>query len=501
MGLFLLLLPFVLFLYGLKTESAPLEFLFSKTMKKKLFFSSTQLSKHLKNRLFLLIIALLIIALARPVERLESLDTQISKASIVLAVDVSKSMYQKDIYPSRIALAQKKMKQFIEKATELNIGILLYAQDAYRLYPISENSQTLLTLLEQGKLSAKFKPNSNLFSALEGSVQLLKAHKNRHILLLSDGGEEVDRSEELAYLKKEKVILSSLALHPNESMKKLVMQSNGAYENYTWGDGDIERLLKAIKKHKTILATYHYEIIQYKEYFQFPLGLAIVILLFFYIPLGKNTLLPVLFFIISSHNTPLQAGVFDFWYLNQGEKAYHKADYEQSIIYYKKVDLTPEGYYNLATSYYKNRAYLEAIKAYEKALTPIEDKQRKSKIYHNIATVYVRMRKFDIAKKYYIQSLSFYHSKESSANLKQMIALLKEQRKNLHKKYQKLEFKGIGQNVYTPNSMFSNYAIKLTPLIPSEEEKWFRRISKEKSPFYLQKLNTHLRSKDANVSY
>jgi len=49
--------------------------------------------------------------------------------------------------------------------------------------------------------------------------------------------------------------------------------------------------------------------------------------------------------------------------------------------------------------------------------------------------------------------------------------------------------------------MFSNYAIKLTPLIPSEEEKWFNRIAKEKSPFYLQKLNTYRRSEDANISY
>ena len=503
MVLFLLLLPFALFVYGLKTDSTPLESVFSKAMQEKLFLSSKQLSKHLKNRLFLLVIALLIIALARPVERLESLDTQISKASVVLAIDVSKSMHQNDVYPSRIALAQEKMKQVIEKSTGLNIGILLYAQDAYRLYPISENPQTLLTLLEQGELSRKFKPNSNLFSALEGSVQLLKGYQNKHILLFSDGGEEVERSQELAYLKKEKIVLSSLALHQNEAMKQLVKETKGAYKHYTWGSGDIDSLIKAIKKHKTISATKHYEIAQYKEYFQLPLGLAIVILLLFYIPLGKKnpSSLLLLFFVMSSYNTPLQAGVFDFWYLHQAKEAYDKAEYKEAIGYYQKAVLTPQGYYNLATSHYKNKAYLEAIKAYRKAFSPQQSKQREAKIYHNIATAYVRMRKFDIAKKYYIQSLSLYHSKESSDNLKQMIALLKVQRKNVHKKYEKLEFKGIGKNVYAPNSMFSNYAIRLTPLVPSEEEKWFKRIAKIKSPFYLQKLTTHIRSQDANVSH
>ena len=456
-----------------------------------------------KNRLFLLIIALLIIALARPVERLESFDTKISKASVVLAIDVSKSMNEKDVYPSRIALAQEKMKQFIDKAIGLNIGILLYAQDAYRLYPISQNPQILLTLLEQGKLSHKFEPNSNLFSALEGSVQLLKGYQNRHILLFSDGGEEVARSQELAYLKKEHIVLSSLALHPNKMMKRLVMEIKGTYQTYTWGDSDIEILIKAIKKHKTISATYHYEIAQHKEYFQLPLGLAILILLLLYLPFGKKNPPFILFllFATSSYNTSLQAGVFDFCYLHRAEESYQQAEYKEAIVYYKKSDLTPEGYYNLATTYYKIEAYVESIKAYKKAFNPNQSKQREAKIYHNIATVYVRMRKFDIAKKYYIQSLSLYHSKESSENLKEMIALLKAQRKNPHKKHEELHFKGIGKNVYAPNSMFSNYAIKLTPLIPTEEEKWFNRIAKEKSPFYLQKLNTYRRSEDANISY
>jgi len=501
--LFLLVLPLGLFLYGFRNRATPLNSIFSKTMQKKLFFFSGGLSAHLKNRLFLLIITLLIIALARPVKQLNSLDIQSSKASIVLAIDVSKSMHNIDVYPSRLALAQKKVTAFIENSTELNIGILLYAQDAYMLYPISENPQILLTLLEQGKLSNSFKPNSNLFSALEGSVQLLEGYQNRHILLFSDGGEEVNRDKELVYLKEQNIVLSSLAFSPNITMKKLVTKTKGSYQTYTWGSSDIETLIKAIKEHKSSSTTYQYDIKQYKEYFQIPLALALLLLLLFYLPLGKKntSLLLLLLFFISTVSTPVHAGVFDFWYLTQAKKAYTKANYKEAINYYEKADLSPQGYYNLATSYYKDEAYLNAIKAYKKAFYKQQEKQREAKIHHNIATCYVRMRKFDFAKESYITSLSFYHTKESSENLKQMIALLKVQRKNLHKKYQKLQFKAIGKNVYAPNPMFSNYAVKLTPLIPSEEEKWFKRISKNKSPFYLQKLTTHQRSQDANVSY
>ena len=501
--LFLLLFPLGLFIYGFKTNLAPLESVFSKAMKKKLFLGSNQLSKHLKNRLFLLIIALFIVALARPVEELDKLDTQTSKASVVLAIDVSKSMHKTDIYPSRVALAQKKVKEFIAKANTLNIGILFYAQDAYMLYPISQNPQILLTLLEQGKLSRIFKPNSNLFSALEGSVQLLSTHTNRHIVLFSDGGAEVSRSQELGYLKEHHIVLSSLALHPNITMKKLVTQTKGIYQPYTWGNSDIQNILEAIKKSDALLESYHYEIAQHKEYFQVPLAFAVMILLLFYLPLGKNnsSFILLLLFGMGSYSTPLKAGVFDFWHLYQAKKAYEKSNHSQAILCYKKADLNAQGYYNLATAYYENQAYLNAIKAYRKSLIPKQSKQREAKIYHNIATAYVRMRKFDIAKKYYIKSLSLYHSKQSSENLKKMIALLKVQRKNLHKKYEKLKFKSIGKNIYADNSMFSNYAIKLNPLVPSEEEKWFKRISKEKSPFYLQKLTTHQRSQDANISH
>jgi len=70
----------------------------------------------------------------------------------------------------------------------------------------------------------------------------------------------------------------------------------------------------------------------------------------------------------------------------------------------------------------------------------------------------------------------------------------------LHKKYQKLQFKAIAAKQQQYKTPFTNYAVKLHTLLPDEESLWFNKVLRHKSPLYLQKIPTHLRSPDANVS-
>jgi len=78
---------------------------------------------------------------------------------------------------------------------------------------------------------------------------------------------------------------------------------------------------------------------------------------------------------------------------------------------------------------------------------------------------------------------------------------LKIERKNLHKAYQKLHFKAIAKSAFVKEATFSNYAVKLEKLIPTEEEAWFRRIENQKFQPYLERIPTTKRSLDANLSF
>jgi hypothetical protein len=100
-----------------------------------------------------------------------------------------------------------------------------------------------------------------------------------------------------------------------------------------------------------------------------------------------------------------------------------------------------------------------------------------------------------------LKSLASHHYTVAQENLILVTARLKEERKNLHKKYEKLYFKTISKNEYANDNAFSNYAIKLHHFMPTEEERWFHKILKHRSPLYLQKIETTKRSSDANKAW
>ena len=503
--LWLLAIPLFFLFYTFKERKRSFEKHFSAQMLKKLTLHSSILSSNMKQYIFLLALVLFIVALARPVQARNNTETSLSKVSVIVAVDASKSMHQTDIYPSRYQLALQKLKDFVTEAKGFNIGILFYAKDAYMLYPLSQDRTALNSLIKDINITQKFSPNSNLFASLEATSLLLNHTKNKHLLLLSDGGEDVSREEELSYLKQQHITLSTLAISKksNPSMQKLCKQTGGVYQYFTWSKEDINRLIDTIAKKDKKKQTYLYDVTHFDEYYPYPLGLGLVLLLILFFPLQKKSPLfqIVLFFVVASFNNSLHAGVLDFWHIHKAEQYNANKDYIQAAKEYQKITPTSQSYYNIATALYNAKKYIKAVDYYEKALHK-KDKQFNAKIYYNIATAYVRKHKLDLAKKYYKKSLMLYPLKEAQENLAIVKKQLKVERKNLHKAYQKLHFKSVAkQNSFAKENVFNSYAVKLHKLLPTQEEQWFAKILKQHSPSYLQKIPTTKRSQDANKSW
>ena len=503
--LWLLIVPLFFLFYTFKVRKRGFEKHFSQEMLKKLTLHSSMLSSRIKQYLFLLALALFIVALARPVQPRENTQTSLSKTSVIIAVDASKSMHQTDIYPSRYQLALQKLKDFVAEAKGFNLGILFYAQDAYMLYPLSQDTTALHTLVKDINITQKFAPNTNLFSALEAASSLLKETKNRHLLLLSDGGEDVTRDKELVYLKQQHITLSTLAISkkPNPSMRKLCEQTGGVYQAFSWSKEDIKTLMHAMTLKPKEKQNYLYDVPHFQEYYPYPLGLGIVLLLLLFFPLQKKAPLfqMVLLLVVAPFGSSLHAGILDFWHIHKAEQYTADRNYSQAAKEYQHIAPTSQSYYNTATALYKAKAYIEAVSYYKKALRK-KDKHFNAKVFYNIATAYVRKHKLDLAKKYYQKSLALYPLKEAKENLSLVKQQLKVERKNLHKAYQKLQFKPIAkQNSFAKQNVFNSYAVKLHKLLPSQEEQWFAKILKQHAPSYLQKIPTTKRSQDANKTW
>jgi Ca-activated chloride channel family protein len=492
----LLIIPFVFFLLSFKEQVNSLEAIFSQKMLQKFNPDYKTGSQLIRYRLFLIVLSLFVSALARPVIEQPLLQTRSSNYTTVVALDVSASMHNKDVYPQRLQLAIEKLKTIVHSASNMQIAILLYAKNSYLLYPFSKDLQALSFLLKDFKITKKFSKNTNLFSLLEASKKLFKGKKETNIILLSDGGKEVSRKKELNYLLKQKIKLFSICItnKTNHALQQLSIDSGGAYTDYSWGNKDVKSTLEHIKQTTLTSTLQTYKYINFDELFIYPLLLAIILLFFSFYPLAHFSALFLL--LLSLYSPPLKAGILDFYILSIIDTAYKNKEYAKAIKEYKSLNQTRNVLYNTAHILYKNRQYKQAITYYKRALKTEETLN--ADIYYNIANSYLKLDKFQVAKKYYLLSLKLKNSKETQDNLDTLNFILKKRKQLLSKKDIKIQFKNrlLKNNQFTPKS--SNYTIELKHLTLSDEERWIKLLSKTQIPLLLEKIPTSRRSLDAD---
>ncbi|MDF1880720.1 VWA domain-containing protein [Sulfurimonas sp. MAG313] len=518
--LLLLIFPFVLLLVSFKPSKNSLQKLFSKSVLIQLSVHKNDFSNALSYKLMLLSIMLFIVSLSRPVMHEERVLKEKGLSPLVIALDVSKSMYAKDIYPNRLSFAKEKIKTFMSSGIKMRVGLLLFAQDAYIAYPMSEDLQALSSSLERINFNKRFKAGSNLFAALEGSAYLLRSYQTKNILLISDGGNSDDISAELEYLKQHHIVLHALstatlkgAVVPetashisalNPFIKELSEKSGGMYQNFSLGDKDISTILSHMKK-EIYFQSKTSENQKYTELFYYPLGLGILLLLFafssfmVFVKITKSFLL-IFFCSLLFMQTKVQAGLLDFVTIKKAQSTYMKKDYASSVLLYEKLAPSKELNYNIATALYKNKRYKKSLKVYNRALS--KDLSLNAKIYHNMANAYVKTTKYKLAKKYYQKSIKLSNNTLSKENLQRVLQVLKQmQKKGKKEKKQK------GLNKISVNKQdfelapSSDYEVRLEHLVLSQEEKWMKVLQKQGSPVFLQKIKTKRISKNANEAW
>lgn len=108
--------------------------------------ASSQWKRHLPFALFLLAMSSLIMAMTRPVT---VLTLPASNATIILALDVSRSMCSTDIAPNRLESAKAAALDFIESQnSDTQIGIVVFAGFAVVAQPPTTDKDLLATTIE-----------------------------------------------------------------------------------------------------------------------------------------------------------------------------------------------------------------------------------------------------------------------------------------------------------------------------------------------------------------
>ena len=138
-------------------------------------------------------LVLLSLILARPQSTDRWQDTEIEGIDIMLCVDVSTSMLAEDLKPNRIEAAKQVASEFINGRPNDNIGLTIFAGEAFTQCPMTVDHAVLLNMFQNvsSDIAARgiIEDGTAIGMGLANAISRLKDSqaKSKVIILLTDG--------------------------------------------------------------------------------------------------------------------------------------------------------------------------------------------------------------------------------------------------------------------------------------------------------------------------
>ena len=135
----------------------------------------------------------LVLALARPQTQNSWKNQSVEGIDIMLAMDVSTSMLAEDLKPNRIEAAKYVASEFISGRPNDNIGLSIFAGEAFTQCPMTTDHSSLLSLLHNVRtdIAARglIEDGTAIGMGLANAVSRLKDSKakSKVVILLTDG--------------------------------------------------------------------------------------------------------------------------------------------------------------------------------------------------------------------------------------------------------------------------------------------------------------------------
>ncbi|MDP5168686.1 MAG: VWA domain-containing protein [Bacteroidia bacterium] len=135
-------------------------------------------------------IAFFIFALARPQHSQQVTEQQDLGADVIIVLDVSRSMENKDVPPSRFMIAKSAIRAMIETRKSERFGVVVFGPTALSMAPLTFDHDFLLGILDKAKSNLLPGEGSALGPALGVALNRLKESDatSKIIIVFSDGG-------------------------------------------------------------------------------------------------------------------------------------------------------------------------------------------------------------------------------------------------------------------------------------------------------------------------
>lgn len=143
---------------------------------------------HVLFTLRCLVLALLIIVVARPQKSNSVKHETVEGIDIMMALDISGSMLAEDLHPNRLEAAKDVAIDFISDRPNDNIGLVVFAGESFTQCPLTSDHAALINLVK-GVQTGMIEDGTAIGVGLANAVNRLKDSKakSKVIILITDG--------------------------------------------------------------------------------------------------------------------------------------------------------------------------------------------------------------------------------------------------------------------------------------------------------------------------
>ncbi|MBI3218466.1 MAG: VWA domain-containing protein [Bacteroidetes bacterium] len=151
--------------------------------------SPTNLVRLLPEFVLALVLALMLVALARPQKTNEKVEQWTEGIDIMIALDISQSMQIEDFKPNRLEAAKDVARDFIKGRKQDRIGLVVFSGDAFSLAPLTTDYDLLQSYLNDISFEMIESRGTAIGSAMAVVTNRMRESesKSKVCILISDG--------------------------------------------------------------------------------------------------------------------------------------------------------------------------------------------------------------------------------------------------------------------------------------------------------------------------
>ncbi|MDO9513831.1 MAG: VWA domain-containing protein [Elusimicrobiota bacterium] len=379
--------------------------------------------------------AFFVTALAGPRWGLVSRKVEEKSSSVMIALDVSASMFCEDIKPTRFKASIAKIKYILSLLRSERYGLVGFAGRAFTICPLTGDLAGLRMFLDEISAGEIPYPGTNISEALSKAAESFEDDTNsRAVILLTDGenlqgnpasivkelkgirvfvigvgtpeGEPIpvkDDDGKVTGYKKDEKGETVISRRDETLLLQIANATKGRYFPFDPANRDIEQIADAINSMDKDFMGESFSSSLEKKY-PIPLAAALFFMIAdFLLPFitRKKTFLdniPPALILLLLIAAPSMADD-----ISSGNRAFRNRDFFKAEQHYRealKKKASEAAYYNLANTYYFMEKHDDAEKNYRKAAT-FENPRMEEDLFYNMANNCYRKGDIDAAISFY----------------------------------------------------------------------------------------------------